>query len=458
MEIGERIAIIGGGISGLCIGYWLKKKGIDFTLFEQNNYTGGTIITERSNGFLIDYGPNSALETSEVLKNLVTELSLDGQKIYGNEASNKRYIVKNKKLHQVPMSAGSFLTTGLFSLSAKLKLLKEPFTKPTEGEDVSLADFVRHRLGQEFLDYAINPFVAGVYAGDPENLSTAAAFPKLYALEKNYGSLIKGAVKGARERKKRKETGKDRARLFSFIDGMDVLPNTLYSQIKSQVHLNTSVKRISTAEDGFLVDYEKNGENHQSSFKNVITAVPASALAFLINDISSDLPAILDNIYYPPVAVVYTGFKAEDIERPLDGFGFLVPEVENRQILGTIWSSTIFPNRVPDGHVAFTTFIGGTRQPENAHENDPALEKMVFDELNDLIGLRNKPAFVRIKRWPKAIPQYNVGYKKIQEMFDELETTYPGLFIAGNIRKGISVGDSVLCAHEVTEKLINFNE
>ncbi|MBR9999403.1 MAG: protoporphyrinogen oxidase [Cyclobacteriaceae bacterium] len=447
------IAVIGGGISGLTAAYWLMKKGHSITLFEKKSQVGGSIITERTEGYLVDYGPNSTLETSTALTELIRELGLEGQKIYGNEASNKRYIVRDGNLHPVPMKPGSFLTTRLFSLRSKLGLLMEPFIRPTAGDDISLADFVRHRLGDEFLDYAINPFVAGVYAGDPEKLSTSAAFPKLYALEKKYGSLIRGAIGGARERKKRNEVAKDRAKLFSFRDGMEVLPNKLAEKIGSGIVLNAEIKKIFSLEDGFQLDYLQHNKAARENFDRVLVAIPSKPLASLVGPLNPGFAAELKSIYYPPVAVVFTGFRASDVIRPLDGFGFLVPEIERRQILGSIWSSTIFPGRAPEGHVAFTTFVGGTRQPENTEMNETLLLKLVIDELNDLVGLRNEPVFTRMKKWAEAIPQYNVGYGKIQDLFTHMENEFPGLFIAGNIRKGISVGDSILCAHETVQKM-----
>ena len=450
----NRTAIIGGGISGLTAAYWLKKGGSPITLFEKRNQVGGSIITEKTDGYLVDYGPNSTLETSVELTRLIREIGLEEQKIYGNDASNNRYIVKNGTLYPVPMKPGAFLTTGLFSIKSKLGLLKEPFISPTKGEDISLADFVRHRLGNEFLEYAINPFVAGVYAGDPEKLSTAAAFPKLYALEKNYGSLIKGAIRGARERKKRKEVAKDRAKLFSFRDGMEVFPGTLAEKIGEDIRTSAEIKKIRLQDNGFLLDYISNGRTLQEKYDRILMAVPAHDLGGLISGLKPQSVNTFTNIYYPPVSVVFTGFRASDVIRPLDGFGFLIPEIEKRQILGSIWSSTIFPGRAPEGHVAFTTFIGGTRQPENTKMDDTSLRQLVFDELNDLVGLKNQPVFVRMKTWPLAIPQYNVGYGKVQELFNELENEFPGLFIAGNIRKGISVGDSVLCAHEVVQRML----
>jgi len=201
----KKIAVIGAGISGLSSAYWLDKAGWDVSLFDKNEQCGGTIITEKLDGFLIDYGPNSTLETSETLSGLIRELDIEEQKVYGSEESNNRYIIRDGQLHALPMTPLSFLKTKLFSGRAKLRLLKEPFIKPSSGSDISLAELVKYRLGQEFLDYAIDPFVAGVYAGDPETLSTAAAFPKLLALEREYGSFIKGAVKGKRKQKKSKE-------------------------------------------------------------------------------------------------------------------------------------------------------------------------------------------------------------------------------------------------------------
>ncbi|MFC2123338.1 protoporphyrinogen oxidase [Bacteroidota bacterium] len=448
------IAVVGAGISGLCTAYWLNKNGLDVTVFEKSSHIGGSIVTEKSDGFLIDLGPNSTLETSEILKELVSELGLDEQKVYGNEASNNRYIVKNGDLQSLPMSPPAFLKTKLFSTRAKLRLFREPFIKPTNGEDLSLADFVRYRLGNEFLDYAINPFVAGVYAGDPENLSTAAGFPKLHALEQKYGSLIKGAIKGARERKKRKEVAKDRARLFSFIDGMQIFPDTLARILKEKIKTSLEVRKISKTDHGFTLDMSSHGKQSSQEFDKVILSAPASSMANMLESIAPFYAKSISEINYPPVAVVFMGFKESDIKRPLDGFGFLIPEVEKRQILGCIWSSTIFPGRAPEGHVAFTSFVGGTRQPENVDLDDKALEQLVLNELNALVGLEGKPVISRIRKWPRAIPQYTVGYKNIQHKFDELESEFPGLYFSGNFRKGISVGDSVLCAHETVEKIV----
>ena len=423
MKTGKRVAIVGAGISGLTCAYWLEKHGNEVTVFDKASRVGGTIVTEKQDGFLIDFGPNSTLETSETLKQLVKELGIEDQKIYGNETSDNRYILKNGELQALPMTPPKFLRSKLFSTRAKLRLLKEPFIKPSGGQDISLADLVRLRLGPEFLDYAINPFVAGVYAGDPDQLSAPAAFPKLYALEQKYGSFIKGAIKGARERKKRKDVARDRARLFSFTGGMDTFPKAVEGTLREPVRLGVSVTDI-THRDGKFALNLAGPQTGDFSFDRVVLSVPADSLASILKNTTPQKAEQFANIEYPPVAVVFTGFRIDDVRRDLDGFGFLVPAVENRQIPGSIWNSSLFPGRAPDGFCAITTFVGGTRQPENVSLDDGRLTGLVLDEINDIVGLRGDPVLTRIKRWSRAIPQYSMGYGTVQRMIDELEDEF----------------------------------
>jgi len=454
MSSGKKVVIIGAGISGLTTAYWLSKNNFDVTVLEKSSHIGGSIITKKIDAFLIDLGPNSTLETSDILKDLINEIGLQDEKIYANEASKNRYVLKDGKLYPIPMSLGNFLKTPLFSISAKLRLLKEPFIKPTNGEDISLADFVKHRLGKEFLDYAINPFVAGVYAGDPETLSTAAAFPKLHALEQKYGSFIKGAIMGARERKKSKEAAKNRAKLFSFKNGMQTFTDTLAGLLKGKIETNIVINNIEKNNSGFMVKAEIKEQIKETQFDQLVFCAPTHAMSRLLKNLHPENAKSLENIQYPPVTVVFNGFKKSDIKRDLDGFGFLIPKVENKEILGSIWSSVIFPERSAADYEAFTTFVGGTRQPQNAKLKDDILKKLVYEDLNSIIGLKAEPVFTHIKRWEKSIPQYTLGYKKYQKMFDEMENTINGLYFAGNFRRGISVGDSVLSAHETVEKMV----
>jgi len=450
-----KVAVIGAGISGLTTAYFLKKQGREVQVFEKENRVGGSMITEKQDGFLIDLGPNSTLETSDVLRNLIDQVGLAEQKVYANELSNNRYVVRNGELHVLPMSPPAFLKTRLFSWKAKLRLLKEPFIPRVQTDEISLADYVRYRLGEEFLDYAINPFVAGVYAGDPEKLSAPAAFPKLFNLEQKYGSFIKGAIKGKKERKKRGEVAKDRAKMFSFLDGMHVFPRTLAKELGPNIHLQSEVLEIIAEDQGFKLLIKNENEELTLQFDQVVLSVPTYVQARLLKPLLNEQVKLLDQVHYPPVAVVFMGFERSAVKHPLDGFGFLIPAREKRQILGSIFSSTIFPARAPQGKVAFTTFVGGTRQPDEALKSDDELKKSVLKDLDDLLGLQDEPVLTKIRRWPRAIPQYQLGYKTVQQLFDDLEKQFPGLYFAGNFRRGISVGDSVLSAHETVEKLIN---
>lgn len=449
----KKTAIIGGGISGLSVAYYLKKAGIKVEVFEQNDYVGGALVTAKENGFLIDLGPNSILETSMRLRQLIDELALEKEKIYAPSTSNNRYIVKKGKLEALPLSPPAFLKSQLFSWRAKFRLLKEPFLPPVKIEDISLGDYVRYRLGEEFLNYAINPFVAGVYAGDPEKLSAPSAFPKLFALEQKYGSFIKGAIKGSRERKKRQEIAKDRAKIFSFINGMEVFPQRLAHSLKSAVNLSSKIEALSFTDKGYLLVINQHGLVQKRLFDRVILAIPTYVQAELLKPLIEEKAEILARVEYPPVSVVFMGFNQADIKHNLNGFGFLVPEVEKRGILGTIFSSSLFPQRAPEGKVALTTFVGGTREPQKALLEDEELTRIVYRELKALLGIQARPVYIKIRRWPKAIPQYTLGYKKVQAFFDYLERQFPGLYFTGNYRRGISIGDSVLCAAETAEKI-----
>jgi oxygen-dependent protoporphyrinogen oxidase len=237
---------------------------------------------------------------------------------------------------------------------------------------------------------------------------------------------------------------------------MEVFPRKLAESIGlDHIHLNAGIESITKTAEGFSITVNKDGAREQMTARRVVCALPADGLAGIINTMNPEAAKVIKNVLYPPVAVVFMGFEASQVQRPLDGFGFLIPEKEQKSILGSIWSSTIFPDRAPEGHVAFTTFVGGTRQPDHAGLPESELKDMVLSDLKEIVGLSGQPHLTRIMKWPRAIPQYTVGYGAVQQLYDELEKEFSGLYIAGNIRKGISVGDSVLCAHETVERISN---
>ncbi|GAB4374630.1 MAG: protoporphyrinogen oxidase [Calditrichia bacterium] len=453
-EINTDVLVVGAGISGLATAHFIRKQGLKVAVVEKTDRPGGAIRSERIDGFLVEYGPNSTLDTSPIIHELLADLGIESEMEYANERSKNRYIVRNGRLNALPMSPMAFIRTPHFSGKAKLRLLKEPFIKPAAPEvEETLAEFVVRRLGVEFLDYAIDPFVAGVYAGVPEQLSVKSAFPKLYALEQKYGSLIKGTILGARERKKRGEVSKQSAKLFAFPEGMQTMINALQAEFADSLIVKTNVRFIGKENGVFRVISRGEGGEFQFRTKSLLMTIPAYKYKDLPLDLFVSLHRPFEQLYHPPVTMVYFGFKNNPAARPLDGFGFLIPRKENFQILGTIWSSTIFSRRAPEGGIALTTFVGGSRQPENALLPESRLVDLVHHDLKILLGIEQQPDLVVVQPWPEAIPQYNIGHQQIIEDIERFERQTPGVYISGNFRGGISVGDCIKQAKLMAEKI-----
>ena len=448
-----KIVIIGAGISGLTTAYLLNKSGFDITVLEKKNEPGGSIETAFEKGFLFDKGPNSALETHPLIGQIVEELSLSEQFVYANKKGNKRYILRDNKLHALPMSPPALLKTKLFSPQAKLRLIAEPFIgRSKDGYYQSISEFVTRRLGKEFLDYAINPFVAGVYAGNPDELSVKSAFPKLYELEEKYGGLILGTIRSIKERKRRAEKSKQGAKMLSFVDGMQILPTAIAKNLGNRVKLAGEVQSVKKNISGFTINYLQNGTQLEIDCDKIISAVPAYAAANLFAHFDDGLADHLNNIYYPPVLVLYIAYKKEIIGQPLDGFGFLIPSKEKKSFFGAIWSSVIFPNRSDENSATFTLFAGGARNPEIGSIDKEILIQKIKKEFEQIMKISGEPVYQAYKYWPKAIPQYNIGYIDHERYFDEFENRNPGIFLSGNYRGGISVGDCIKNAEEVVRK------
>jgi oxygen-dependent protoporphyrinogen oxidase len=435
-----RVAILGAGITGLTAAWDLQRAGLRVTVFERARRVGGAIGAHRAEGWLHELGPNSLMEGSTAVSDLVRELNLDDRRLHASPAAKQRYVVRAGRLVAMPTSPLAFARTPLFSLRAKLRLLREPWIPPAAAVlDESVAAFVIRRLGREFLDYAINPFVGGVYAGDPTQLSVRHGFPKLHALEQEHGSLLRGALK------RRNASGGPKGRIFSFPNGLAELPEALARGLGDALRLGCEVTAVMHATAGWQVVRAENGATLVEDFDAVVCALPAEALAAI--DFAG-VPAArhlspLTGIPHPPVASVFTGFRREDVAHPLDGFGVLVPEVEHGRILGTLFSSTLFPGRAPAGHVALTSFVGGMRQPELAGMDNEEITRVVREELDRLLGVRGTPAFVHVQRWPRAIPQYIVGYQRHKDAIAQAEAAAPGLFIGGNCRDGISLANCI---------------
>jgi protoporphyrinogen/coproporphyrinogen III oxidase len=453
----KKIIILGAGISGLATAHWLVKDGFDVTVLEADRYPGGSMRTSFDDGFLIDFGPNSGLETTPLIRKIVDEVGLSDEMIYASDSSNKRYILRDGQLNVLPTSPLQFIKTKLFSTKAKLRLLAEPFIgKSEDGYYQSIANFVQRRLGQEFLDYAIDPFVSGVFAGDPNKLSVKSAFPKLFRLEEVYGGLIKGLVRGAQERKKRAELSKQNARMFSFINGMQSFPRAIAYKLKDTIEYDCNITGIEPKENGWKILLEKSNHTLELNADVVVSTLPVHSAAKVFSRISKEFKNHAENIYYPPVMVLYLGFKKKSIGIPLDGFGYLIPSKEKRAYLGAIWSSTIFPNRCDSDNASFTLFVGGARAPHLFQMDRQLLIDKVISEFKKTMNIIAEPNIIRERIWTEAIPQYNVGYIEHENYFDKFEKENPGIFLSGNYRGGISVGDCVKNSEIVFNKVKTF--
>lgn len=451
----KSVAIIGAGITGLTAAFYLKRNGIPVTVYEAGEHAGGVIQSVREDGWLAECGPNTILETSPRIGQLVLDAGLESRRLFPDPKAEARYVVRYKRPIAMPGSPPGFLTTELFSLKAKLGVLREPFVPARrDGAEESIAEFVVRRLGREFLDHAIDALVAGVYAGDPRKLSVQQAFPKLAALEAKYGSLIKGQILGARERKKRGEVAKDRAPKFSFDDGLQVLPDTLCERLGDSVRLRTSVTKLTQTAAGWILDLQAGDGGSRAEHSAVIYAGTAYRLAELKMETPSPVDfAAFSEIRHPPIASVVLGFRREDVTHPCEGFGALIPKVEGFKILGTIFSSSLFPNRAPAGHLTLTSYIGGERQPELAALPPEQLYELTCADLRVLLGVKGEPVFRHSAFYPKAIPQYNVGYGRFRELMNTIEANTPRFFLAGHYRDGVSLGDSIVSGCNVAERV-----
>jgi oxygen-dependent protoporphyrinogen oxidase len=436
------VLVVGAGMSGLTAAYELQKRGLVVAVADAGDTPGGVIGTRERDGFMYETGANSALDTSPALNALFGELGILEARRDAGAIGSKRFIVRNGQIVALPTSPGAFFTTGAFTLGAKLRLFKEPFIAPSPPDaEESIADFVRRRLGREFLDYAIDPFVSGIYAGDPEQISVPAAFPKLFALEQKYGSLIRGQIIGARERRKSAETSKNTAKSFSFARGMKTVPEALAARI-ARLERGVRVEAIAREPDGFAVTGTQRGVPVRFTARAVVLSTGAHAGAPMFAHTAPALARALGAIEYAPVTVTASAYRREDVTHPLDGFGVLIPRKENRRILGTLFSSSLFEGRAPAGHVLLTTFAGGRRNPEMCALDDGKLAGAVGDELQSLVGAR-QALWHEIVRWPQAIPQYTMGHLDRVAAVDAAAAALPGLHFCANWRGGVSFGDCI---------------
>jgi len=437
----NKVCVIGGGISGLACLYRLRQLGIDGHMLESAPRAGGVIGSVAQNGFLFESGPQSFLATNTLLA-LIRELNLDDELLVADPRA-PRFVVRHERLHEIPMAPGALLRSGLLSVSTKARLLADALGRThLPAREESVADFVRRKFGNEILDYLVAPFISGVFAGDPESLSLASAFPSAHQWERDYGSIVRGAMKSA------KSAGK-RPALASFRGGMETLPKRLAERLADAIQLNVTGARLSF-DQGEWTAHETTAPVFLDCGAAIL-ATPAHVAARQLPAGAQRVAELLEGIAYAPLAVVAAGYHHKQIGHPLLGFGFLVPRKEGLTTLGTVWNSSLFPGRAPEGMTVLTSFAGGATNLGIRQMSDTSVLDIITRENAKLLEISGPPVDHAVFRYDRALPQYTLGHSDRIRAIDDALQSIPGLFLTGNYLAGPSIGNCVEHAFRTAE-------
>lgn len=438
----QQVVVIGAGISGLACAYQLQRLGVSVRLLEAADHVGGLIGTADTEGFLFESGPQSFQATDTVQK-LTRDIGLEGELCTADPRA-PRYVLRRGRLHKIPMTPQAILTSSLLGNRARSKIALEALrrTRPPSEEE-SIADFVRRKFGHEILEYLVSPFVSGVYAGDPERLSLRAAFPTLDEWERQYGSVLRGAMKS----RSSKTGSKTPPALCSFRRGLGTLVQTLATKLGPSLSTGARASMISRCRidnhTNYQVPFSKDGRQQALAGRAVVLAVPAYIASHLVVSISESAAAALSGIAYASVAVVGAAYHERQAGAPLDGFGVLIPRTERYRTLGIVWNSSLFPERAPKGQMVLTSFMGGATDPEIVAKPDREIIDIVESDHAKVLAMTGTPVATAICRHLKALPQYNLGHLHAVEAIRDAQCSTPGVFFAGNYLEGPSVGKCI---------------
>ena len=435
-----KVGIIGGGISGLIVAYQLQKLGIAYDLFEQAEQPGGNIRSVRVKDYILEMGPNALSLTGEI-ETLIEELKLNPEIIESELDTQKRYIMRHGNYQEFPDSPLKLATSRFFSYKTKLRLLQEPFKRtPAPNSEETVSNFFEKRFGKEVMDYAVTPFVSGIYAGDPSQLLLSKTFPQLYKNAITQGSVMKSLLKDPPARK----------RLISFKKGLQTLPLELASKL-IDIHTGYPVEMITKTHGKFIVS-TTSPDYVNIEYDVLVLALPAHKAFPLLEFTYPGLAAALSNINYPPVAIVHTVYRRSAVGFSLNGYGALHPKPENQFTAGIIWSSSVFKDKCPTDEVLFTCLIGGSLFAENTRFPRVEILQKVHEELKRNYQITSeRPVFQHFYLWNHAIPQLDLYIEDAQELAQPLEAE--NLFVAANWFSGVSVNDCVTRGLEVAKKI-----
>lgn len=461
------VIVVGGGISGLTAAFKLKKQGYDVLLLEEQETPGGNIKTIASDGSRMETGPHSFMGSSEYTWKLVDELGIHDAVEPASATSKNRYIYRHKKLKPLPMSFLSFLGTTLLSPAAKLRLMMEPFIRNGAKDDDTAWEFFRRRFGKEAATYIMSPFVSGVYAGDVKILGARAAFAKFWNFEKDSGSMIKGAFKYMKNKKKRlkKEGIKTKRGLFSFEGGLGKITSALAEWLDGHIETGVSVESIRKQENG-----DSGGDNGGDNGKSctyivegsgktwkapmVVIATPPPMTGKMLNPMVPQLEETFNSIPMSPVILIHWRVKDPEGTYP-NGFGFLMPRLFNLRVLGTLFPSRLFKDRTADGYQLFATFYGGMTDPDALKMNDKEIVELLLKEHRKIFRRDLEGAeIIKIIRYPSAIPQLLPNHPEtIAKIKTTLTKETPGIFLAGNYLTGVGIEHAAESGYRAFEEL-----
>jgi oxygen-dependent protoporphyrinogen oxidase len=521
----RRVVVAGGGIAGLATAFRLRqaasRRGIqvEVIVLEREQVAGGKVATLREQGFLCEAGPAGFLDNEPATLRLVDDLGLRGELVRSSDASRERFILRGGRMHALAMRPLTFLRSPLLSWRGRLRVVAELWQPPRRypdllaaglpalsaiggvppaiplEQDETVGAFGRRRLGPEFTAVLLDPMVSGIYAGDVDRLSLAAAFPKVVELERKHGGLLRGmqALKKQRRKSRRRDAAgrageagcrtageagseagggaENRANaveagpggvLHTFRSGMAAPIEALVRQLGGRaVRTAQQLRTISDygPRGGFRVTLEGlGGQGRGETFDcdALVLAMPADAAAQVLRDYAAPAAEALAEIGIAGVHVACLGYRREQVSHPLHGFGVLIPRREGVRVLGTIWSSSTFVGQAPQDQVLLRTLVGGTHDPQASTLSDAQLVELVRRETEPLYGVRGEPSYVRVFRWPLGIPQYEVGHLQRVARARQECARHPGLFLTGNSVCGISFNNCVAHAEVVAEQVVEF--
>jgi oxygen-dependent protoporphyrinogen oxidase len=466
-----RVVIAGGGIAGLAVAHALRKESpqAEVIVLEGHERPGGNIRTENINGYLCECGPDGFLDSAPATLALVDEVGLTDRLLRSRDEARRRFIFRRGRLREVPASPLTFAATRLLSTTGKLRVAMEPFARRQPDRDESIYDFAARRIGHEAARVMVGSMVSGVFAGDANALSLRSCFPKMWEMERDYGSLFRALVAKRKRRQPPGSIGTPVGTLTSFTGGMEDLVRALVSSLGDRVRTGTPVtalrerdRALSPVRPGGARAFTVLARDRPIEADALVLAGPAPASAGLVEPFDPALASLMSSIPGAPLAVVCLGYDEAALTADrgvLDGFGFLVPRGEvtssgrGPRILGALWETSIYPGRAPGGKALLRVMIGGATDPEIVDLDETQLLSIVLVDLQRTMGLQLAPEFVHVVRHRRGIPQYTIGHRARMALLDARLRRHPGLFVAGNSYEGVSINACIEAAPQIAARV-----